>query len=125
MNYYLNVLKNYAVFSGRARRSEYWYFFLFNLIISFILGFIGGAIGFIYLGNIYSIAVLIPSIAVGVRRMHDVDKSGWFILIPIYNLILACTDGTPGENSYGEDPKNRSSFGADDYVKPFDINPEV
>ena len=57
-------------------------------------------------GNIYFLAVLIPSIAVGIRRMHDVDKSGWFILIPIYNLILAITDGTKGANRFGPDPKN-------------------
>ncbi len=105
MNYYITVLQNYAKFSGRARRSEYWYYVLFNVIISFALGFIGGMINFNFLGNIYSIAVLIPSIAVGVRRMHDVGKSGWYLLIPIYNLILACTEGTNGDNEYGADPK--------------------
>jgi uncharacterized membrane protein YhaH (DUF805 family) len=51
------------------------------------------------------LAIFIPSIAVGVRRMHDVGKSGWFLLIPIYNLILACTDGVQGDNEYGADPK--------------------
>ena len=106
MNYYFKVLQNYATFSGRARRSEYWYFFLFNMIISFVLGFIGGLTEMIFLGNIYSLAVLIPGIAVGVRRMHDVGKSGWFLLIPIYNLILACTEGTQGDNEYGADPKS-------------------
>jgi uncharacterized membrane protein YhaH (DUF805 family) len=105
MNYYLKVLQNYATFSGRARRSEYWYFFLFNVIISFILGFVGGMMGSTILSNIYSLAVLIPGIAVGVRRMHDVGKSGWFLLIPIYNLILAVTEGEKGTNQYGADPK--------------------
>ncbi|MDC1186559.1 DUF805 domain-containing protein [Crocinitomicaceae bacterium] len=105
MNYYLKVLQNYATFSGRARRSEYWYFVLFNMIISVVLGIVGGMIGVSMLSNIYSYAVLLPSIAVGVRRMHDVGKSGWFLLIPIYNLILACTDGIKGENEYGADPK--------------------
>jgi uncharacterized membrane protein YhaH (DUF805 family) len=57
-----------------------------------------------YLNLIYSLAVLVPGIAVGVRRMHDVDKSGWYLLIPIYNLILACTPGTDGTNQYGADP---------------------
>ncbi|HNB13153.1 MAG TPA: DUF805 domain-containing protein [Saprospiraceae bacterium] len=108
MNYYLKVLQNYATFSGRARRSEYWYFFLINVIISFILGFVGGVMGTSILSNIYVLAVLIPGIAVGVRRMHDVDKSGWFLLIPIYNLILACTEGTKGENEYGADPKEEA-----------------
>jgi uncharacterized membrane protein YhaH (DUF805 family) len=105
MNYYLKVLQNYATFGGRARRSEYWYFALFNVIIAFVLVFIGGMMGTTVLSNIYSLAVLIPGIAVGVRRMHDVGKSGWFLLIPIYNLILACTEGTKGENKYGADPK--------------------
>ena len=105
MNYYLKVLQNYATFSGRARRSEYWYFVLFNVIISIALGFISGMMGISILSNIYSLAILVPSIAVGFRRMHDVGKSGWFLLIPIYNLILACTDGVKGENEYGADPK--------------------
>jgi uncharacterized membrane protein YhaH (DUF805 family) len=105
MNYYFKVLQNYATFSGRARRSEYWYFVLFNVIIAFVLGFIGGTTGTPVLSNIYTLAVLIPGIAVGVRRMHDVGKSGWFLLIPIYNLILACTDGVTGDNEYGADPK--------------------
>jgi len=106
MNYYLKVLQNYAEFNGRARRSEYWYFALFSTIISLGLTFLGGMFNTELLANIYSLAVLVPSIAVGIRRMHDVGKSGWFILIPIYNLILACTDGEKGTNQYGPDPKN-------------------
>jgi uncharacterized membrane protein YhaH (DUF805 family) len=105
MNYYFKVWQNFATFSGRARRSEYWYFVLFNVIISFVLGFVGGMMGSAALANIYTIAVIVPSIAVGVRRMHDVGKSGWFLLVPIYNLILACTEGTRGDNEYGSDPK--------------------
>jgi len=105
MNYFIAVFKKYAVFSGRARRAEYWYFFLFNFIISFILGFIGGAVGNIYLQVLWFLGTIIPAIAVGVRRMHDVNKSGWYILIPIYSLILACTEGTTGPNEYGDDPK--------------------
>jgi ribosomal protein L7/L12 len=107
-NYYFKVLKNYATFRGRARRSEYWYFVLFNLIISFGFGFVCGLMQVPQLANLYSLAVLIPSIAVGVRRMHDIGKSGWFYLIPIYNLILACTEGTKGENKFGSDPKATS-----------------
>lgn len=105
MNYYLHVLKNYATFSGRARRSEYWYFALFNAIISFGIGFVAGLLDVTILSTVYSVAVIIPFIAVGVRRMHDVGKSGWFLLIPIYGFILACTDGVKGENEYGADPK--------------------
>ena len=97
----------------RARRSEYWYFVLFNTIVSLFASFVdtslgidGGEFGYGPLGIGYSFAVIIPSIAVGVRRMHDVGKSGWFLLIPIYNLILALTEGEYGRNQYGADPKN-------------------
>lgn len=105
MNWYIAVLKKYAVFSGRARREEYWMFFLFNVIISFILGIIEGIAGISMVSTIYSLAVLLPGIAVGVRRMHDVGKNGWFLLIPIYSLILAVTEGNKGDNQYGADPK--------------------
>lgn len=122
MNYFLAALSKYATFSGRARRAEYWYFALFSMIISFILGFIGGLFNFPLLSSIFSIAILLPSIAVGVRRMHDVGKSGWFILIPIYNIILACTAGDVGPNEYGEDPKGGMLYGEDDYIKPADTD---
>ncbi len=79
-------------------------FVLFNFLISFVVGFICGFIGVPELVNLYSLAVLVPSIAVGVRRMHDVGKSGWFLLIPIYNLILTVTEGEKGENEYGQEP---------------------
>lgn len=125
MNWYLTVLKKYAVFSGRARRSEFWYFVLFNFIVSIIFGLIGKAVDFTSLRWIYFAAVLLPYIGVGVRRMHDINKSGWYSLIPIYNIVLACQDGTPGDNEYGENPKGILAFGADDYRKPFDINPSV
>ena len=102
MKYYLIVLKKYADFNGRARRSEYWYFALFNLLIFIgIYTFNNNR----YIALAYNLAVIIPYIAVGVRRMHDVNKSGWYILIPIYNLILCFTDGTIGPNQYGPDPK--------------------
>lgn len=111
MNWYLTALKKYFVCSGRARRKEYWMFFLFNMIIAFILGFIEGIVGInsgseeSMLANIYYFATIIPSISVGIRRMHDVGESGWFFLIPIYNLILAVKDGNSGDNQYGPDPK--------------------
>jgi len=105
MNYYLKVLKQYADFNGRARRKEYWMFVLFNFIVGFLISITGGMMGAEILYTIYSLAVIIPSIAVGVRRMHDVGKSGWYLLIPIYNFILACTDGDSGDNEYGSNPK--------------------
>jgi len=110
MNWYLVVLKKYAVFNGRSRRKEYWMFFLFNVIIAFVLGMIEGVLGINsnttqnVFADLYQLAVLVPSIAVGIRRMHDVGKSGWFMLVPIYNLILAVKQGEVGENSYGPDP---------------------
>lgn len=107
-DYYKKVLTNYAGFEGRARRSEFWYFVLFTIIIAAILGFIDGMIGLVTIGiaDIFSLAVLVPSIAVGIRRMHDIGKSGWFILIPFYNLYLFSIEGEKGTNEYGPNPKN-------------------
>jgi uncharacterized membrane protein YhaH (DUF805 family) len=113
-NYYLEVLKKYTVFNGRARRAEYWYFVLFNLIIVIILGVIdvvaalGGlrGLGGFGIEHVYHLGVLIPFIAVSVRRMHDVGKSGWYLLIPIYNIILAATEGEAETNEYGQNPKS-------------------
>jgi uncharacterized membrane protein YhaH (DUF805 family) len=106
MNYYLNCLINYFAFKGRARRSEYWFFTVFNFLFSTIFTLIGMLNDIIYLGLIYNVAMLLPSLSVGVRRMHDVGKSGWYLLVPFYNLILAFTEGDKGDNQYGNDPKN-------------------
>jgi uncharacterized membrane protein YhaH (DUF805 family) len=105
--YFVKVLKNYVNFEGRARRAEYWYYTLISIVISIILIFVDDAMGSEagLLGNIFSLGTLLPSIAVGVRRMHDLGKSGWYILIPIYNLVLFCTNGDVGTNEYGHDPK--------------------
>jgi uncharacterized membrane protein YhaH (DUF805 family) len=113
MNWYLDVLKKYAVFTGRARRKEYWMFALFNVIIAIALGIIEGIVGGPgVLGGLYGLAVLIPSIAVGVRRLHDTGRSGWWILIglvPVIGFIVLIvfftTDGQPGTNQYGPNPK--------------------
>lgn len=103
------VFENYANFNGRATRSEYWYFVLANAIISIPLNYILPLViapELALVGTIYSLAVFLPSIAVGIRRMHDVGKSGWYILIPFYNLILLCTDSEDGTNEYGADPND-------------------
>ena len=119
MNWYLEVLKKYAVFSGRARRKEYWFFFLFNIIFIIVLSFIDVIIGTYnaqanigLLSGIYTLAVVIPGIAVSVRRLHDTDRSGWWILIgliPILGgiviLIFMLLDSQPGANQYGPNPK--------------------
>lgn len=109
MKYYLHVLQNYAIFNGRSRRKEYWMFILFNTIITYALLFIDLKLELGFLNLIYSLAVLLPSIGVAVRRMHDVNKSGWYILIPFYNLYLAVSNGDAGTNQYGPDPKNPNS----------------
>src|SRR5437899_1593476 len=88
MHWYLEALKKYAVFSGRARRKEYWMFFLFNLIIGLVLGVIEGVAGGPgVLESLYGLAVLIPGIAVSVRRLHDTNRSGWWLLIGLIPLI--------------------------------------
>jgi uncharacterized membrane protein YhaH (DUF805 family) len=107
-----SVLSKYAVFQGRARRAEYWFFFLFYFLISIPLTIIDMALlGAQILSSILALALIIPSLAVTVRRLHDLDKSGWFILIgliPLIGTIILivwfCTAGTPGPNRFGEDP---------------------
>ena len=111
MYWYLQVLKRYAVFKGRARRKEYWMFFLVSLIIAVVLGFVEGVAGIApesdesVLANVYSLAILLPAIAVGVRRMHDTDHSGWWLLVPIVNFVFGVQEGQRGENRFGPDPK--------------------
>lgn len=109
MNWYFVVLTKHAVFAGRARRKEYWVFFLWNICISLLLGFVLGVVGRALHTNvdvftsIYSLAILLPSLAVGVRRMHDTDHSGWWLLLPIANLIFLVRKGDLGSNRYGAD----------------------
>ena len=113
MNWYAEVLKKYAVFNGRARRTEYWMFFLFNLIITLALSFIEGLFGGPgVLSMLYSLAVLVPSLAVGARRLHDTGRSGWWQLISLIPLIGAIVlivfmvqDSQSDQNQYGPNPK--------------------
>ena len=88
MDYFFEAFKKYAVFEGRAGRKEMWMFALFNLIVFFIIVFITQDEKSPLIG-IYWLVIIIPWVAVGVRRMHDVDKSGWYFIFPVYNLILA------------------------------------
>lgn len=128
MKWYLKVLKQYADFSGRARRTEYWMFVLFNLIFGIVAMGIDNALGITfkftnidgsplpffygYIYALYCLVVLVPGLAVSVRRLHDVGKSGWMMLIclipfigAIWLLILFCTDSQDGANKWGENPK--------------------
>ncbi len=126
MNWYMKVLRDYTVFSGRASRTEYWMFVLFNIIALIIAAIIDNILGtnfkygtikmpygYIYL--LYVLAVLIPSLAVTVRRLHDTGRTGWWILIGlipiiggIWLLVLMILESTPGENQYGPNPNEQS-----------------
>ncbi len=117
----MKVLKeNYANFNGRARRSEYWYFTLVNVIVMVVFNILAGVLGGIsgtlasiigIVGLVYNLAVLVPSIAVGIRRLHDTGKAGWMMflgLVPIANfylLYLLTIDSDAGDNEYGPNPK--------------------
>lgn len=123
MNWYLHVLKNYATFSGRARRKEYWMFFLISALISIVLTLLDILLGTYSVeyeaglfSGLYSLLILIPSIAVVVRRLHDTDRSGWWILISLIPLIgvivlfvFICLDSQLGTNRFGANPKEAAS----------------
>ena len=120
MNWYLKVLKeHYADFNGRARREEFWMFQLFNFLALMVLMIVLGGISVLLevpalmsLVGIYVLAIIVPSLALVVRRLHDTGKSGWFYLITfipliggIWLLIIYCTDSENGANNWGENPK--------------------
>jgi uncharacterized membrane protein YhaH (DUF805 family) len=126
MQWYIDVLKKYAVFSGRARRKEFWMFVLFSTIISIILSIIDRLIGTDYgsgttsggiLSSIYGLAVLVPTIAVAVRRLHDTNRSGWWLLLYltcigiIVLIVFWAMEGNAGDNKHGQDPKAAERFG--------------
>lgn len=130
MNWYLQALRKYATFSGRARRREFWFFALFNALIALALAAVDvttglydeeTGIGLLY--GLYTLAVLLPSIAVTVRRLHDTGRSGWWyliVLIPLLGaivlLVFMLLDGERGANRFGPDPKE--SEGAEAALKP-------
>ncbi len=105
--------KNYVKFEGRSSRGAYWWFFLANVIVSFVLGFIDGTLGLYAggvgtLGGLWTLAILIPSIAIGMRRLHDIDKSGWWLLIAfiplvgvIWLIVLFCQPGKRADTQFG------------------------
>ncbi len=113
MQWFIAVLKNYATFTGRARRQEYWMYMLFFIIFYVVLAVVDGVIGTNgILAGIYALALLVPSIAVCARRLHDTGRSGWWQLIQlipllgaIVLLIFLVQDSNPGENTYGPNPK--------------------
>ncbi|KJY39023.1 MULTISPECIES: DUF805 domain-containing protein [Streptomyces] len=113
MNYYLDVIKRYADFQGRARRQEYWMFLLWNIPIVIVLTILDYALGsYPVITWIYTLAVFLPSLGVSVRRLHDTGKSGWWYLVSlipfigfIWMIILMATEGDAGPNAYGPSPK--------------------
>lgn len=112
MHWYVDVFKKYAVFEGRARRQEYWMFVLSNVAVGIVLGIISGIIKSPILIGLYWLAIILPSLAVAVRRLHDTNKSGWMILlglIPMVGgiilLVFFCIEGDRGPNRFGSDPK--------------------
>jgi uncharacterized membrane protein YhaH (DUF805 family) len=119
MNWFLKVFRQYADFSGRARRKEYWMFVLFNVIFSFIaliidnaLGLASAEKGYGIIYGLYILVMLIPGFAVSTRRLHDIGKSGWMLLIvfipfgAFWLLYLLGSDGQEGPNKWGENPKD-------------------
>ena len=108
------ILENYVNFKGRATRPEYWWFFLFQVLLSIVVNILSFAVPI--LGTILglaSLAILLPGLAVGVRRLHDIGKSGWFLLVAlipligtIWLIVLLATEGQSGANEYGPDPRN-------------------
>ncbi|MDX1593762.1 MAG: DUF805 domain-containing protein [Gammaproteobacteria bacterium] len=125
MSWFLRVLRNYFVVEGRARRKEYWFFFLFAVIFSIgfaivdvLFGTFDPETGYGLFQGLYSLAILIPSITVGVRRLHDTDRSGWWLLIgllPILGAIVLIVffvlPGTRGSNRFGPDPLGEPATG--------------
>lgn len=123
MDPYLECLRKYAVFSGRARREEYWMFLLVSVVIAFVLGFMDGALGLLdpasgygILSSLYGLAVLIPGIAVSVRRLHDTGHRGWWLLIgfvPVLGILVLlyfmARDSDPANNEYGPNPKDAAT----------------
>ena len=114
--YFLDVITNhFADFNGRARRKEYWMFFLCNFVVSLVLGIVMGLISETaanVVNILYSLVLLLPGLSIGVRRLHDTGKSGWSLLLalipivgPIILLVFFCTDSQPGSNEYGPNPK--------------------
>ena len=112
-----SVLVHYATFSGRARRSEFWWFALFTVGVYFVAGILDTAIGITFFSVIALLGLIVPGLAVSVRRLHDTDRSGWWYLISfvpfggLVMLVFCCLDSTPGENRFGPSPKLPKAVG--------------
>ncbi len=122
MHRYLQAWKNTFSWNARARRKEYWMFYLFNFLITLSLLILERTTGLLTAGEtvgplsgLYTLATLVPSFTSLVRRLHDTDRSAWWFLVSfvpfvgiVVLLVLLALDGTPGENRFGADPKGRT-----------------
>lgn len=129
MNWYLRAFENYVNFSGRARRKEYWFFTLFNIIFAIaamivdnVLGLASETLGYGPVYALYLLATFLPGLSLSVRRLHDVGRSGWYLLLAfipciggIILLVFALTEGDPQQNAYGPDPKAAERMGGAGY----------
>ncbi len=114
------VTQHYFDFEGRARRQDFWYFVLVYVVIAVVLGIVQSIVGLgSILTGLLSLALLLPNLGLAARRLHDIDKSGWWLLIgivPIVGWVLLiywyCQPGTAGANQYGADPKAGAGTGA-------------
>jgi uncharacterized membrane protein YhaH (DUF805 family) len=106
-NYFIEAFtKHYVDFKGRARRAEFFYFYLVWILVYVVLGIISGYVTAVsYVMGLFFLATILPAIALSIRRMHDTDHSGWWSLVPLMNIIYTFTPGTHGANTYGPDPK--------------------
>jgi len=111
-SYFFTVLSRYCDFNGRSRRAEYWNFVLFNALIILGLMLVGRIIGLHFLHSLYALAVFLPAMGVAVRRLHDTDRCGWWVLLclipilgPLIVFVFMCLDSDANANTYGPNPK--------------------
>lgn len=95
-------LKKYVTFKGRASRSEFWWFYLFNFLCGIVAGLLDKAIGISVISTVVSLGLFLPGLAVAVRRCHDSDHSGWWVICPIFNIILMFFGSSEGANRFDE-----------------------
>jgi uncharacterized membrane protein YhaH (DUF805 family) len=103
--WFLKAIKRYAEFQGRSRRREFWYFVLFDVLINTVADILDRRLGIPFLSLVVTLVLLSPNIAVGIRRLHDTNRSGWWSLLPIVNIIFWFQDSDPSDNRFGPCPK--------------------
>lgn len=128
MDYYFEAFKKYVEFTGRSTRKPYWMFVLINFIISIIVSILGDALGLYYgesgniLSSLYALATFLPSLAFAIRRLHDADYKGWWVLFPIVNIVLLAQKGTQGPNRFGPALASSNTSTPTSTQAPTDVN---